>query len=267
MKHFLVATLCCASVISGFSQQKEGKVTYQRSSQFTMSFNSGGGPSNPVTQTQTQRFELNFADNKMVWQQLPEDIQENASNSSGATGTGNIVIRTFGGGDDVVYCDFSKSQKIEGRELFDKKFVITDSIRRGTWKLTEETKTILGFACRKATSERVFKRTNMQMENGKMERKEVDDTSLVIAWFTMEIPVPAGPEMQGQLPGLILELETNSGKTVYTAVEFEKKADKGAIKPPAKGKKVSVSEFAAEREKMLEEMNRNNNGNIRFRTS
>jgi Protein of unknown function (Porph_ging). len=39
----------------------------------------------------------------------------------------------------------------------------------------------------------------MTMDNGKMERKEIDDTTSMVAWFTTEIPVPAGPEVQGQL--------------------------------------------------------------------
>ena len=50
----------------------------------------------------------------------------------------------------------------------------------------------------------------MTMDNGKMERKEIDDTSIIVAWFTTDIPVSAGPEVQGQLPGLILGLETKS---------------------------------------------------------
>ena len=48
-----------------------------------------------------------------------------------------------GGTDDAVFCDFEKSRKVESREFFDKKFLITDSIRRGNWKLSDETKTIL----------------------------------------------------------------------------------------------------------------------------
>ena len=175
--------------------------------------------------------------------------------------TGGMVIRTMGGGtDDATFCDFNKEWRVEAREFFDKKFLIGDTIRRSNWKLTEETKTILGHTCRQATSQRIAKRMMMSMENGKMERKEVDDTSTIVAWFTTDIPVPAGPEVQGQLPGLILELITNNGRTTFKALEIYTKPDLAAIKEPTKGKKVTPAEFTKERNKMMEEMQRNNQG-------
>lgn len=82
------------------------------------------------------------------------------------------------------------------------------------------------------------------------------DTSLVIVWFTPAVPVPAGPDYAGQLPGLILEIDVN-GNTTYKAIEVSQKADVASIKEPRKGKKVTAEEFAKEREKMMEEMQRN----------
>ena len=76
----------------------------------------------------------------------------------------------------------------------------------------------------KPLQQRIGKRMVMTMDNGKMERKEIDDTSAIVAWFTTDIPVSAGPEVQGQLPGLILSLETNNGRTVYTALEISAKS-------------------------------------------
>src|SRR4029079_5082984 len=94
------------------------------------------------------------------------------------------------------------------------------------WKMSEETKTVLNHLCRKATATNYSKRTMMTMDNGKMEKREVDDTSNIIAWFTSDIPVPAGPgEYQGQLPGLILEMDVNNGRQVYKALEISPKAD------------------------------------------
>ena len=81
-----------------------------------------------------------------------------------------------------------------------------------------------------------------------------------IAWFTADIPVPAGPEVQGQLPGLILALDMNNGRMVYKAVEISTKADLASIKEPVKGKKVTPAEFTEERNKMMDEMQKNNQG-------
>ena len=133
-------------------------------------------------------------------------------------------------------------------------------LRKLNWKLTGETQTILGHACQKATAQNIARRMQMTMDNGKMERKEVTDTSMVIAWFTADIPVPTGPEVQGQLPGLILALDMNNGRMVYKAVEISPKADLASIKEPTKGKKVSPGEFIAERNKMMDEMQKNNQG-------
>lgn len=257
MKKTITAGLSLLVAIASLAQQKEGKVTYERNTQMSININNGG---EPIQHTRKDKFELNFANNQMVWQQLPEDIQDEQGNSGG------VVFRTVsGGGDDIVFIDFEKARKVEGREFGDKKFLVSDSIRRGSWKLSEETKTILGYQCRKATTERIAKRSMMTMENGKMERREVNDTAEVIAWFTLSIPVPAAPEMQGQLPGLVLEMEMNDGKTVYRAVEVKEKANKNAIKEPTKGKKVTPEEFGAERIKMIEQMQQNGGGQFRFR--
>ena len=97
-----------------------------------------------------------------------------------------------------------------------------------------------------------------------MERTEPDDTAKIVAWFATDIPVSAGPsEFQGQLPGLILELDVRNGDQVYIATEISDKTDLAEIKEPTGKKKYTVEEFRQEREKMLKEMNQNNGGGNR----
>ncbi|MCG2612961.1 GLPGLI family protein [Terrimonas sp. NA20] len=246
------------------AQQKEGKVTYERTTQAQMTLAMNGAA--PTTQniTRTNRFELNFANGKSSWHQLEDEMGDDGL--SGITGGGgNMIVRSIGpGADDVTFCDFSQSRLVEQRSYIDKQFLIIDSIKKtGTWKLTEETKTILNHLCRKAVSERMGKRNMMTMENGQMIRKEVDDTISVIAWFTTDIPVAIGPETYGQLPGLVLELEMNRGRTIYKALEISQKPSLSAIKEPTKGKKVTRVEYAEETKKLMDEMQKN--GGMRFR--
>jgi GLPGLI family protein len=97
---------------------------------------------------------------------------------------------------------------------------------------------------------------NMSMNNGEMSRQEVPDTAQVVVWFTPAIPVSAGPDYEGQLPGLILQIDIN-GSPTFKAIEVSQKADIAAIKEPKKGKKVTAEEFNKEREKAMAEMQRN----------
>ena len=258
MKKIFFSSLIFLIVTNVMAQQKEGKIIYQRTIQMQIVTNDGpGDEEHTMPRSRTDKFEMNFANGQMIWKQLEDEMQDDNMDGSG----GGVFIRTMGGGvEDAVFCDFEKGRKVETREFFDKKFLITDSIRSGNWKLSDETKTILNHVCRKASSQRIGKRMMMTMDNGKMERKEIDDTSTIVAWFTNDILVSAGPEMQGQLSGLILGMETNNGRTVYTALEISPKADIAAIKEPTKGKKVTPDEFTKERNKMMDEMEKNNQG-------
>lgn len=66
-----------------------------------------------------------------------------------------------------------------------------DALINWNWEITQETKNIKGYKCKKAISKNF--------------------NSLVTAWFTEEIPIKAGPEKYDGLPGLILYL-TNLGQ-------------------------------------------------------
>ncbi len=98
------------------------------------------------------------------------------------------------------------------------------------------------------------------MVNGEVKREEVPDTSNITAWFTLAIPVAVSPEFQGQLPGLILAIDINNGRTVYKAIEVSPKVDLAILKEPKDGKKITPKEFADERTKLMKDMQRNGPG-------
>ena len=246
------------------AQQKEarpddpvgrGKVIYERTIQMEIRVNDNDEASQMLPKTRTDKFELTFGNNQSIWKHVDEEEDNDEFGGDG------MQIRMVGPGqNDIVFNDFTNARKVEQREMFDKKFIVADSIRKLNWKLTGETQTILGHVCQKAIAQIIGKRMQMTMDNGKMERKEITDTSMMIAWFTIDMPVPAGPEVQGQLPGLILALDMNNGRMVYKAIEISTKADLASIKEPVKGKKVTPAEFNEERNKMMDEMQKNNQG-------
>ena len=85
-------------------------------------------------------------------------------------------------------------------------------------------------------------------------RKGKEVNKKIIAWFTPEIPVGAGPQKFWGLPGLILELN-NNGEEVYLLKEIVYNPKDGlVIKAPEKGKKVDQKTFEKEQEKLRKKM-------------
>ena len=262
MKKVLIAGFVLLTATMIQAQQKEGKVTYVRVSQIQIRINNGNEEmENMLPKTRTENFELTFGNKQSIWKQAEKEAEDD-----GGAG-GGMQIRMFTGStDDMMYNNFETGKKTEQREIFDKKFIIDDSIRPLKWKMTGETKTILNHNCVKATATQTSSRMQMIMDNGKMERKQVEDTSNIIAWFATDIPVSAGPaEYQGQLPGLILEMDVANGRQTFKAIEISAKADLASIKEPTGKKHYTRDEFRKEVDKMMGEMQQNNGGNMQFR--
>jgi GLPGLI family protein len=264
MKKILVAGTLLTTITLQ-AQQKQGTVIYERVTQVQIHL-SGDNEAlqNMLPKTRTDNFELIFGNNQSLWRQQEKPNEDDGNMS----GNGFQIRMVASGSDDVLYNNFDSRKKTEQRDVFDKKFIIDDSIQPLKWKMTGETRTILNHNCMKATATQTSKRMQTTMENGKMERKEVADTSGIIAWFTTEIPVSAGPaEFQGQLPGLILEMDVANGRQTFKATNISEKADLASIKEPSGKKRYTREEYRKEVDKMMEEMQRNNGGSIRFRAN
>jgi GLPGLI family protein len=263
MKKLLLCGMALTLTISTLTaQQTQGKVNYSRTVKLQMSFaGMPGGLEQQLPSSRTDKYELVFGNNQSLWKQGEQEPEEEQS-----FGDGGMQIRmVVAGSNDVLYCNFDNSRRVEKREMFDKTFIVDDTITKLKWKMTGESKTILNHNCMKAEAVRISKRMTMNMDNGKMEIKEIDDTAKIVAWFAMDIPVSAGPsEFQGQLPGLILELDVRNGDQVYLATGIAETTDLAVIKEPSGKKRYTAEEFKKEREKMMEEMNRNNQGGQRI---
>ena len=82
---------------------------------------------------------------------------------------------------------------------------------------------------------------------------EIPEQIEVTAWYTMQIPVSAGPGEYWGLPGLILEI--NSGRTTILCTKITlNPEDKKEIKKPTKGKEVGREEYQDIVKKKMEEM-------------
>ena len=106
------------------------------------------------------------------------------------------------------------------------------------WELTKEKLIINDLTCYKATT--VLK---LQGRRGEILRP-------VLAWYTTDINLSAGPDGFGGLPGLIIQLEVNNVVTALKKIEFsDKPVD---VKLPTKGKKMTEAEFDALMKDMVE---------------
>jgi len=256
MKKLLLVVFGAFGLTSVPAQQTSGKVSYVRIVHLQLRIGNGDGE-RAIPQTRTDKFELSFGNGQSLWKHAEEEMQpDDATDGAG----GGIRIRMVGPGqgqDDISYCNFNLFKKVDQRELFGKKYNVTDSIKKLNWKLTGESENILGHVCQKAVAQNPTKRMTMNINNGQMEHKEVEDTVTLVAWFTTDIPVPAGPEVAGQLPGLILALDMGDGRISYKAIEISNKVKLDEIKAPTKGKKVTPEEFREDTNKMLNEMQEN----------
>lgn len=261
MKKAIVAGLFLAFAAVA-DAQTEGKVTYERTSQIQFSFaGMPGGMEQQMPRTRTDKFELSFGNQQSLWKQAEQDDDDEGPSFGGE---GMQIRMVVAGANDVLFTDFNTRKRVEKREMMDKQFIIDDSIRTFKWKMTGESKVILNRNCMKATTTDIRQRTMMNMDNGKMERKEVTDTVTIVAWFTSDFPVSAGPaEYQGQLPGLILEMDVNNGRQTFKATDISNKVDLASIKEPTGKKRYTPEEFRKERDKMMDEMQRNNQGGQR----
>ena len=259
MKRLLIA---CAMIIAipSLAQIKEGKILYERTMQLQIRINDDNPAfQNMIPKERKDKFELLFAEGKSLWQPVEDDSQ--SDETSFGDGSGMRMVFRMPGSDDVTYHNIADGKKVEQRELAGKSYIIADSIKKLSWKIAGETKVILGHNCMKATTQRTQENFRMTMENGEAKRERVTDTLNIVAWFTNEIPGSFGPEMyQGQLPGTILEIDVNNGRSSFKAIELSQKVDAAKIKEPSKGKKASMEEFAKEREKLMQEMQKNGGG-------
>jgi GLPGLI family protein len=89
--------------------------------------------------------------------------------------------------ENIVVNDLERKTRKSHKTVFEKRFIVTDTVQQFKWKITDETRTIAGMECRKAVT-------------------IICDSVYVVAFYTDEIPVSGGPESFSGLPGMILGL-------------------------------------------------------------
>lgn len=172
-----------------------------------------------IPEFRTSQFELYFTASESLYKPVEEDDDQEINDGNGM----QIRMRMP---TSETYVSPSDEKILELREFLDKKYLISDTLKAKGWKIGTETKTILGFECKKAT------RTDE-------ERKQT-----MVAWFTAKLRPSLGPDRFCSLPGAVLEVNINDGERTLIAKKIESRSlKKNELKIPTGGVVMSGSEF------------------------
>lgn len=146
--------------------------------------------------------------------------------------------------ENTIMVDLTKGMFTGAKRVFEENYLIQDSTRKLEWKLSDETRTIAGFECRKAVA-------------------RICDSVYVVAFYTDEILVSGGPESFNGLPGMILGLAIPRLYTTWFATKVQLIEPKDAeLAAPTRGKKVNNKALEATLQKSLKDWGKEAQRNI-----
>jgi GLPGLI family protein len=115
--------------------------------------------------------------------------------------------------ENIWYFDFTNNKFNMQKDVYSNMFNVEDSIPVIEWRLTNESRVIAGFNCRKAVG-------------------KIMDSVYIFAFYTDEIAISGGPCSVNGLPGMILGLTIPRMYTSYMATKVSLSGvDVAAIKP------------------------------------
>ena len=133
---------------------------------------------------------------------------------------------------NYVYQDFNQNMTTMSKGLFENEYLVKDSLRQFQWKITGEVRDIAGFECKKALT-------------------KINDSVVVVAFYTDQIMVKGGPENFNGLPGMILGLAVPRLSLTLFATKLELTSTPLNVKLPSKPKFVKHSQILQDVEKGL----------------
>ncbi|QKJ30399.1 GLPGLI family protein [Mucilaginibacter mali] len=159
---------------------------------------------------------LTFTDEKTLYTPVPIEINDKVM------GNDNPMARQF----NTVYNDLATGMTTVQKNVYEDLYLVKDSTRRINWKLTDETREIAGYVCRRANA-------------------LIMDSVYVVAFYTNEIHVSGGPETFTGLPGMILGVALpHEGVTWFATKVTDTSVPAATITVPKKGKPVNPKQLS-----------------------
>ena len=128
---------------------------------------------------------------------------------------------------NTIYTDLSSGLTTSQKLVYEDTFLVKDSTRKITWKITDEMREIAGYNCRRANA-------------------IILDSIYVVAFYTDQIPVSGGPESFSGLPGMILGVALpHENITWFASKVTDAAVPANTLVAPTKGKAMDVKGFRA----------------------
>lgn len=153
------------------------------------------------------------------------DLQQQLKNAT--PGNMNINLSTGPGRHirDEIY-QFANEKKLITNKRLINSYLIEEELPQISWNISEDTSTISGLKCQKATTH--FKGRDY------------------IAWFCQDLPFQSGPWKLNGLPGLIVEAYDTKKEVIFKFEGFEKVNNL----PPVEEKEITLTGFSADAAKL-----------------
>lgn len=236
MKKLSMLVLCTllASTVIGQTDNTKGQVIYEMIRKFELKIQGDASQfQNMLPKERKGKKELLFTADASIYQKFEQEQVDEVMQES--VGGANVTIKMTEP-NEVIFCDLKNKTNFEQREFMSRTFLVEAKTDTVQWKLTGNQKAVLEYNC--------------------MEAELVGAKKKTIAWFAPAIPVSTGPDGYVGLPGLILAMDIEDGKTTYTAQVINlKEIDASLIAKPKEGKKVSKKEFRKIVDEKMKEMN------------
>lgn len=200
---------------NSFAQITAGKITFERKTNLYKRFKGDDVKRwlDEKDKIKIDFFELNFNDTNSVFKPQETDIRDDMEWATSK---------------NTVYQNFNTGTRYVIKNLWGEELHMTDSLFKRKWKITESTRKIAGYNCRKAVW-------------------QANDSTRIYAWFSYEIVPSTGPESFNGLPGTILGLATEDGGVIYFAKKVELITPEPTCFVTPKKKKIqSISQIKAD---------------------
>jgi len=213
---FLGFIFILASFPQCWSQISSAKITYERKTNLYKKFKRYGDVQSWIKEEDKIKidyFELYITDTSSIFKPQESEFRETMSWATSK---------------NTVYQNFNRGTRYLIKTIWNEELHVTDSLFNRRWQITESSRKIAGYSCRKA----VWK---------------ANDTTHIYAWFSYDLLPSTGPESFNGLPGTILGLATEDGGVVYFAKKVEViQVPIAAFQLPKKKKIYSASELKAQ---------------------